>query len=103
VVLFPIMSRLLFSTAWKRDDLEKFVSEFFGTFALVLVGTGAIILNDVSGSSFSNLGIGLAFGLTVMAMVLVLGDISGAHINPAVTLGFWIAHRLPSRYVCLIS
>jgi aquaporin Z len=96
---FTIMSRLLFSTAWKRDDLEKFVPEFSGTFVLVLVGTGAIILNDVTGGGLSNLGIGLAFGSAVMAMVLALGDISGAHINPAVTLGFWIAHRLPSRYV----
>jgi aquaporin NIP len=96
---FTLMSRLVFSTAWKRDDLEKFVAEFCGTFTLVLAGTGAIILNDVTGGSFSNLGIGLAFGLTVMAMVLALGDISGAHINPAVTLGFWIARRLPGRYV----
>jgi aquaporin NIP len=95
---FAIMSRLLFSTVWKRDDLEKFVAECFGTFILVLAGTGAIILNDVSGGGFSNLGIGLAFGLAVMIMVLALGDISGAHINPAVTLGFWIARRLPSRY-----
>ncbi len=83
----------------KRNNLEKFVAEFCGTFILVLAGTGAIIFNDVIVGSFSNLGIGLTFGLTVMVMVYVLGDISGAHINPAITLSFWIAHRLPSRYV----
>jgi len=83
----------------KRDDLDKFIAEFFGTFILVLAGTGAIIFNDLIGGSFSNVGIALTFGLAVMTMVYAFGNISGAHINPAVTLAFWFAHRLPGRYV----
>lgn len=75
--------------------MNKYVSEFIGTFALVFAGTGAIIINDVSGGVITHLGVGLVFGLIVMTMIYALGEISGAHFNPAVSFGFWLAKRLP--------
>jgi aquaporin Z len=70
-----------------------------GTFALVFAGTGAIVINEASGGAVTHVGIALTFGLIVLAMIYTVGDISGAHFNPAVTIGFWAAHRLPSREV----
>src|SRR5215469_7850532 len=64
--------------------LKKCVAEVIGTFALVFAGTGAIIINDVSGGAVSHVGIALTFGLVVLAMIYAVGDISGAHLNPAV-------------------
>ncbi len=79
--------------------MKKIVSEFIGTYGLVFAGTGAIIINDVSNGSITHVGIALTFGLIVMVMVYTLGDISGAHLNPAVTLGFFVARRFPAREV----
>src|SRR5205809_5243485 len=72
---------------------KKLAGECFGTFALVLAGTGAIVINEVTGGGVSHVGIALTFGLIVLAMVYTLGDTSGAHINPAGTIGFWAARR----------
>ena len=71
-----------------------FLAEGMGTFLLVFFGCGAICVNDVSGGLPGHLGVSLVFGLTVAAMILLLGDISGAHINPAVTVGFFIIGRV---------
>jgi len=79
--------------------MKKLISEFIGTFCLVFAGTGAIIVNDVSGGTVSHVGIALTFGLVVLAMIYTLGDVSGAHLNPAVTLGFYVARRFESRLV----
>ncbi len=78
---------------------KKNAAEFIGTFGLVFAGTGAIIINDVSGGAVTNVGIGLTFGMIVLAMIYAVGDVSGAHLNPAVTLGFFAARRLEAKMV----
>src|SRR5689334_3267600 len=77
--------------------MKKYAAELIGTFALVFCGTGAIVINEQSGGVVTHVGIAVTFGAIVMAMIYAVGGISGAHLNPAVTIGFWIAGRLPSK------
>src|ERR1700732_1370958 len=79
--------------------MRKLAAELIGTFILVFAGTGAIVINDVSGGAVSHVGIGLTLGLVVLAMIYAVGDVSGAHLNPAVTLGFFAARRFSARRV----
>ena len=81
--------------------MRAYLSEGVGTFVLVFVGTGSVIANSYGGAdgAVTLVGISLAFGLVVLAMVYALGDISGAHINPAVTLGLWLSGRISSAIV----
>jgi aquaporin NIP len=77
--------------------MKSYLAEAIGTFSLVFAGTGAIVINDVSGGRVTHVGIALTFGLVVMAMIYAVGETSGAHLNPAVTIGFWLARRLPIK------
>ena len=77
------------------EALRKSLAEFFGTFAMVFAGTGAIVINTESGGAITHLGVALTFGLIVLAMIYTLGDVSGAHMNPAVTLAFAAAGLFP--------
>lgn len=77
---------------------KRLLAEAFGTFWIVFAGTGAIVVGDISGA-IPHAGVALVFGLVVFAMIAALGDISGAHFNPAVTVGFYLAKRLPGRTV----
>lgn len=78
---------------------SRFFAEFFGTFALVFAGCGAIVINQMTGGQVSHVGVGLTFGLVVMAMIYAVGDVSGAHLNPAVTVAFAAARRFSWRDV----
>jgi aquaporin Z len=79
--------------------MKKYAAEAMGTFALVFAGTGAIVVNEASNGVVTHAGIAITFGLVVLAMIYTLGDISGAHLNPAVTIGFWTARRMPGNEV----
>jgi aquaporin Z len=77
--------------------MKKLVAEFIGTFALVFCGTGAVIIDQETHGAVTHVGIAMTFGLIVMCMIYALGNISGAHLNPAVSVAFVVAKRFPIR------
>ena len=79
--------------------MKKHLAELLGTFTLVFAGTGAIVINQVSQGVIGHAGIALTFGLVVLAMIYTFGDVSGAHLNPAVTIAFASAGRFAWREV----
>lgn len=79
--------------------MRRLAAEFAGTFLLVFAGPGAVVINEVSGGGVGSLGIGLSFGLAVMVAIYAVGHISGAHINPAVTVAFALSRHFPWRLV----
>ena len=76
--------------------MRNYIAELIGTFALVFCGTGAIIIDQQSGGLVTHAGVAITFGLIVMSMIYSLGDISGAHLNPAVSIAFTVAGRFPA-------
>lgn len=91
--------RVFAQTAGQVTALARLSAELLGTFMLVFAGTGAIVIDQQTGGALGTTGIALVFGLTVMGVIAAFGDISGAHINPAVTLAFWAARRFPGSLV----
>ena len=79
--------------------MKKYIAESVGTFGLVFCGAGAVTIDEITGGAVTHVGIAITFGLIIMTMIYALGDISGAHFNPAVTLGFAISKSFPWKEV----
>ena len=77
--------------------MKKYLAELLGTYALVFAGTGAIIIDQQTHGSITHVGIAITFGLVIMSMIYTFGDISGAHLNPAVSIAFTIAKKFPVK------
>lgn len=78
---------------------RRLLAEAVGTFCLVFAGTGAVVVNAVAGDPIGHGGVAAAFGLAVAAMIFAVGHLSGAHLNPAVTLAFAAGRHFPPREV----
>lgn len=72
-----------------KNNSQEVLAEFIGTFTLIFMGTGAVMVNQISQGAVTHLGISGIFGAVVAALIYALGHISGAHLNPAVTLALW--------------
>jgi aquaporin NIP len=79
--------------------MKKYIAEALGTFAIVFCGTGAIIIDQQTNGAITHVGIAMTFGFIVMSMIYALGNISGAHFNPAVTIAFAVAKRFESKQI----
>ena len=79
--------------------MRKYLAEFVGTFILLFCGTGAVIVDQQYGGAVSHVGVSLVFGAVVTCIIFAFGDVSGAHVNPAVTVAFWIAKRFDALEV----
>ena len=77
--------------------MKKYLAEYLGTFAVVFCGTGAIVIDQETHGSVTHAGISVTFGLIVMCMIYTFGDISGAHLNPAVSIAFALARQFPVK------
>jgi MIP family channel proteins len=74
------------------------IAEFIGTFFLVFAGTGAIVVDSIS-HEVTHVGVSIVFGLVIAVLIYALGHVSGAHFNPAVTVGFWALGEFPAKRV----
>ena len=80
-------------------ETKKYIAEFIGTFFLLFVGTGAIIINQLAQNALGHIGIALVFGFVIVVLIYACGHISGAHFNPAVTLSFFAVGKFSPHQV----
>lgn len=80
-----------------QQQVKVLLSEFIGTYFLVFCGTGAIVIDTITGGTVGHSGIAITFGLVVMVLIYALGSVSGAHINPAVSIGFALTDVFSAR------
>ncbi|MBJ6367071.1 MIP/aquaporin family protein [Snuella sedimenti] len=79
--------------------MKKYYAEMIGTFAMVFCGCGAMTINEITSGSISHVGVAITWGLIVMSMIYAFGEISGAHFNPAVSIGFAFAKKFSWQQV----
>lgn len=80
-------------------EMKKYIAEFIGTFFLLFVGTGAIIVDNLSNNALGHMGISFAFGIVIAVLIYACGHISGAHFNPAVTIAFSVVGKFSKHQV----
>lgn len=79
------------------NNIQKYLAEGFGTMFLVLLACGSAVL---AGPSIGGYGIGICFGLVLICLCYCIGNISGCHVNPAVSFGMWISGKLSAKDLC---
>ncbi len=79
------------------DSIKKYVAEFLGTFVLVVFGCGTAVVSGCAAGNAGHLITALAFGLVIVAMAYSVGNVSGCHVNPAVSLGCFVAGRMSAK------
>ena len=79
--------------------MKKYIAELIGTFALIFCGTGAIVIDQQTNGQVGHIGVAITFGLIVTALIYALGNKSGAHFNPAVTIAFSVVNLFPKKQI----